>query len=327
LTETILVTGATGFIGSALCRALLNQGYKVRALHRETSSLAPLEGLPVERVVGDILKPSTLPAALEGADALFHSAAQPAYWKVPRELVRTSAIDGTRNVFEVALRAGIKRAVLTSSMAALGVPNANELLTENHTFNIPPRHFLYGYAKHQSELEALKYSERGLEVVIVIPTIVLGPGDINQNSGKLVVECAKGSGFFWTDGGVNLVHIEDVVAGHIAALLHGRSGERYILGGENVCHRDVFTTVNEIVGRRPPWLKIPTSVINPAAQLIEWLRPLIRLPISSEQLRMGQYYLYFDLSKSQRELKLPPPRPFRMAAQETFDWYRQQGVL
>jgi dihydroflavonol-4-reductase len=327
LTETILVTGATGFIGSALCRVLLDQGYTVRALHRETSSLAALEGLPVERVIGDILKPSTLPAAMEGANVVFHTAAQAAYWKVPREMVRKSAIEGTRNVFEAALHAGVRRAVLTSSMAAVGIPNENELLTENHTFNIPPQHFMYGYAKRQSELEALKFSERGLDVVIVIPTIVLGPGDINQNSGKLVVECAKGWGFFWTDGGINAVHIDDVVAGHIAAFLHGQSGERYILGGENICHLDVFTTVNEIVGRRPPWLKIPTSVIDPAANLLEWLRPLIRLPISSEQLRIGQYYLYFDLSKSQRELKLPPPRSFRQAAQETFDWYREQGIL
>jgi dihydroflavonol-4-reductase len=327
LTETILVTGATGFVGSALCRALLDQGYRVRALHRETSSLTALQGLAVERVIGDILKPSTLPAALEGANVVFHTAAQAAYWKVPPEIVRTSAIDGTRNVSEAALHAGVRRVVLTSSMAAVGIPNTNELLTENHTFNIPPRHFVYGYAKRQSELEALRFAERGMDVVIVIPTIILGPGDINQNSGRLVLESARGWGIFWTEGGFNVVHIEDVVAGHIAAFLHGRSGERYVLGGENVCYRDVFTTVNEIVGRRPPWLKIPKLVIDPVANLLEWLRPLIRLPLSSEQLRISQYYLYFDLSKSQRELKLPPPRSFRMAAQETFDWYREQGIL
>jgi len=326
LTETFLVTGATGFIGSALCRALVGRGHHVRAFHRKTSSLTALQNISVELVVGDILEKETLLPAMEGVDLVFHTAAQSDYWRHP-DLVLRTAVEGTRNVMQAAFEAGIKRVVHTSSLAALGVPEAGELLTEDHRFNLPPERFLYGHAKHQAELEAIQVAARGLEVVIVNPTAVLGPGDINQIGGSYLTEAAKGWGFFWADGGLNVVHIDDVVEGHIAAADKGRSRERYILGGENLTHRHIFITVTEIVGKRPPWLKIPGWMIEPTAKLVEWLSPLIRFPLNSDQLRMGPYYMYCDTSKSRRELKLPEPRPFYQAAREAYDWYREQGVI
>jgi dihydroflavonol-4-reductase len=326
LTETALVTGATGFIGSALCKALVDEGYQVRAMHRATSSLQALADLPLERVVADILIPETLGSAMKGVDWVFHTAAQSAYWRQPELVLQTSVL-GTQNVMQAAWQSGVRRFVLTSSIAAMGIPAPGELLTEEHSFNLPLERFRYGYAKRLAEIEALKTAPQGFDVVIVNPTVVLGPGDANRISGSMVIEAARGWGFFWMEGGINTVHIDDVVAGHLAAVYTGRPGERYILGGENLSHRQVFSTLTEIAGRRPPWLKIPSWTIEPAADMIDWLRPVLRLPFNSDQLRMSRHYLFCDLSKSRRELGLPEPRPFHQAAQDAYDWYREQGII
>ena len=325
MTETILVTGATGFIGSALCRALLARGHPVRALHRKTSSLIALKDLSVELVVGDILEKDTLPSAMEGVDLVFHAAAVSDYWRHP-DLVLRTAVEGTRNVMQAAFEAGVPRAVLTSSLAARGLPASGELLTEDHNFNISPERFLYGYAKYQAEIEAFQVAARGLEVVIVNPSAVLGPGDFNRPD-SIVTEAARGWGFFWMDGGVNIVYIDDVVIGHIAAAFRGRAGERYILGGENLTLQECFTTVTEIAGKRPPWLKIPGWIIEPAAKIVEWLQPLVQLPFDSSQLRLSCHYIYCDSSKARRELDFPEPRPFRQVVKVTYDWYREQGII
>ncbi len=295
-------------------------------LHRQSSSLRALQDLPVERHIGDILQANTLVQPLQDVDLVFHAAAQSAYWRQP-ELVRQAAVDGTKNVLKTAVGCGVKRVVLTSSLAALGVPRKDELLTEEHTFNLPAKRFPYGYAKRESELEALKYSDRGVEIVIVNPSVVIGPGDLNQISGAMVIEAARGWGFFWMEGGVNVVHIDDVVAGHLAAARLGRSGERYILGGENLSHYQVFRTLTEIAGRRAPWLKIPTRAIEPTAWLCDVLGKWLPLPFNGAQLRMTREYLYCDTSKSINELNLSNPKPFRQAAQEAYDWYRQHGYL
>ena len=321
-----LVTGATGFIGSALCRALAAEGYRLRALHRTTSSLLPLEGLPVERALGDIRQPETLAAACRGVDIVFHAAAESAYWRNPRQVI-PAAVEGTRNVVQAALSAGVRRLVLTSSLAAMGLPNPGELLTEAHTFDLPPQAFPYGYAKYQAEREALRLAGDRLEVVIVNPCVVLGAGDVHQISGSLVIEAARGRTFLWMDGGINVVHIDDVAAGHLAALRRGRPGERYLLAGENLSHRQVFTTLAEIVARRPPWFKLPHAAVTPVAALIDGLRRFVPLPVNGDQLRHASHYLWCDPTKARHELGLAQPLPFRQAAQEAFDWYCQQGVL
>jgi dihydroflavonol-4-reductase len=295
-------------------------------MHRSTSSLAALQGLSVERVIADILLPDTLRDAFTDMDWVFHAAALSAYWRHPEKVMAT-AVDGTRNVLQSALDAGVTRVVLTSSIAAMGVPTHGELLTEDHSFNLDPEQFPYGYAKRQSEVEALKIAARGIEVVIVNPTVVMGPGDLNRISGSMVIEAARGWDFFWLEGGINAVHIQDVVEGHLAAALRGTPGERYILGGENLSHYETFTILAEVVGRRPPWLKVPGWLVEPVAHLIDWLKPVIHLPFNSAQLRMSRHHLYCDLTKSRRDLQLPEPRRFREAAQAAFDWYSSQGMI
>lgn len=324
--ETVLVTGATGFLGSALCRSLLALGHPVRALHRPTSSLTLLEGLPVTRFIGDVLQPETLAPALEGADWVFHAAAEAAHWRRPASLIRT-AVDGTRNVLGAAHRAGVRRAVLTSSIAAMGVPRRGELLDETSEFNLAPSRFPYGYAKRQAEIEALWIGARGLPVVIVNPGAILGPGDLHRIGGSLVIEMARGRAWVWTDGGANYVHIDDVVRGHLLAMERGMPGERYILGGENLTHRQALAILAEITGRPPPRIKIPGPLIEPAAAAIDVLGPMLRLPVDGNLLRLSRYTFFCDTTKARRNLGLPPPRPFRQAAQEAYDWYRATGVL
>lgn len=326
LDGVILVTGASGFIGSAVCRALAAEGCRVRALLRPTSSRLALEDVAVEIVLGDIRQPDTLRPAMDGAAFVFHAAAESAYWRHPADVI-PAAVEGTRNMVAAAAAAGVRRLVLTSSLAAMGLPRRDELLTEAHTFDLPARRFPYGFAKYQAELEARRIAGDRLEVVIVNPSIVLGPRDVNQISGALVIEAARGRTFLWLDGGINVVHIDDVAAGHLAAMRRGRPGQRYLLGGENLTHRQVFETLAEIAGRRPPWLKLPRFAVGPAAAAIDALRRVVTLPLDGNQLRHASHYLWCDTTRAQAELGLPPARPFRQAAQEAYDWYRAHGVL
>jgi dihydroflavonol-4-reductase len=326
LSETVLVTGATGFVGAALCRALCDEGLEVRALHRYTSSLTLLQELPIERVVGDILEPDSLSPAMSGVRWVFHTAAQSDYWRYPRR-VWQSAVDGTRNVVQAAVIAGVERVVHTSSVAALGIPAPGELLDERHAFNQPPHRFPYAHAKYQAEQNALAAAAGHLDLVIVNPSAVIGARDVHQITGSMVVEAARGLGFIYTEGGLNLVHVADVAEGHIAAARTGRAGERYILGGENLTYREIFGTLAQIVGRRPPWLKVPGWAIPPAALAIDAVSRLIRLPLNGDQLLMSGFRIFCDMTKARTELGLSPPRPFRQAAQEAYDWYKSQGVI
>lgn len=263
---------------------------------------------------------------MQGVDLLFHAASQSAYWRHP-ELVLKTTVEGTQNILRAALAVGVRRVVFTSSYAAMGVPAEGELLTEDNSFDLEPETFLYGYAKRQAEIEALKFVAQGLDVVIVNPTVVLGPGDINRISGSLVIEAARGWGFFWMEGGINAVHIDDVVAGHLAAAEHGRVGERYLLGGENITHHKAFDALADIVGRRRPWLKIPAWSLELAARTVAGLSPLVKLPFNSDHLRMSRHHLFCDLSKAQIELGLTHTKSFRQAAQDAYEWYRQQGMI
>lgn len=324
--DTVLVTGSTGFIGSALCRALLAEGVPVRALHRQSSPRDALHGLAVERTVGDILDPESLTEAFAGIDLVFHTAAQAAYWRHPAEVL-PAAIEGTGNVVRAALNSGVRRLVLTSSIAAMGVPAGSELLTENHRFNLPPARFPYGYAKDQAERQALQLAGDQLELITVNPCAVLGPGDLNQIGGSLVLEAARGRAIAWLPGGMNFVHLEDVVAGHLAAARQGLHGQRYLLCGENLSYRQALSVLCSIVGRHPPRFGIPPKLLSPLAAVTDLLGRFLPLPLNGDQLRLSGYFLYCDGRQTRRALGLGDPLPFRQAATEAYDWYRKQQML
>ncbi len=325
-----LVTGGTGFIGSNLVAALIQRGIGVRVLRRPTSSLAGLAGLGYETCVGDVLdEVDTLAAAMAGCDWVFHTAAISDYWRYRghKRLYRTN-VGGTRNVLDAALQAGVKRFVLTSSLAAMGVPAPGQLLTEADLFNLAPRRFLYGYSKHLAEGELRRAVDAGLAAMAVNPSVVIGPGDINRTESAMFVQAARGRLRVAATGGTNFVAIGDVVQGHIAAAERGRAGERYILAGENLSFRDAFAIVRDIAGRPGPAFVLPRWTIPVAAAAVGAARFVMgpRLPIGGQQMRLSSAGIYADGSKARSELGVRCT-PFRTAAQSAYDWYLENHYL
>jgi dihydroflavonol-4-reductase len=331
--KTALVTGSTGFIGSRLCADLLNAGFLVRAFHRHSSPLALIQDLEVEHALGDITQPETLTAAMKGVDVVFHTASKVDYWRGQGGMYPVT-VGGTRNVLEAASAAGVQRVVHTSSAAALGHPEQVPtgahpplLMNENHVWNYPPEWWRYGHAKHLAEREIQTAVAQGLDCVIVNPTVVLGPGDINRISGEIVLQAAKGIIRFAIPGGTNFVHINDVARGHLLALEGGRTGERYILGGENQPYIDLLQTTARIVGVRPPQRTLPGWLLRSLAKPLDLLSRLVPIPTNGDILRNAGFYMYYDTSKAQQELGLTDPISLETALQETYDWYRDQRMV
>lgn len=322
-----LVTGATGFIGSQLTLGLLKAGHRVRVLHRPTSSLRMLDGLPVELAAGDLTNPASLQAAAAGVEVVFHAAAMLGGGRSDLERMTAVTVQGTRAVLEAAREAGVRRVVHTSSVAALGVPEkpgGAGLMDENHTWNYTPRRWVYGYTKYLAELEVQRAVADGLDVVIVNPSLVFGPGDVYRMSSSLVVQVANGRLPVITGGGFNVVHISDVVAGHIAAFERGRTGERYILGGQNVSFSWLVRQIAEISGAAPA-LPLPASLVRAFAGLAQLAQPFF--PLSLDLLYLAGYHFYYDTSKAQRELRLPPPRPALEAIRDAYEWFSRSGAI
>ncbi len=333
----VLVTGSTGFIGAQLCRALVERGHSVRAFHRANSPQKLLEGLPVEHVIGDLTQPQTLKPALQGVEVLFHAAALLGNVNARDRAARMYAVtvEGTRSLFEAALESGVRRVVHTSSVAALGVPDLiggtrgspSSCMDESHTWNYHPQGWPYGYSKYLAELEVQKAVARGLDVVTVNPGVVFGAGDIYRQNNSIVMQVARERVPFLPEGGLNAVHIEDVVEGHLAALERGRKGERYILGGENLTHVDLIRRIAKVAGVAAPRVILPGRVARAAAVPLRWFGSILDFPVSSEEVAMAGWYFYYDTRKAQNQLGLSAPRPVEDALAETYAWFKQVGVL
>ncbi len=327
-----LVTGSTGFVGANLVEGLSAAGHRVRALHRANSRLEALAELDYESAIGDVLDPPSLAAAMKGVEWVFHVAGVADYWRQggTERLYRVN-VEGTRCVLEAALAAGVRRVVLTSSAAALGVPaNGNgAVLNEAATFNLPPTRAPYGHSKHLAEQLAREFAACGLEVVIVNPTVILGPKDLNLISGSLICEVYRRRVPVIPPGGVNYVDVADVVAGHIAAAERGRSGERYILGAHNLTHREALHVISQVVGVSPPRWSIHYKLVEALAVSVDLFnRFWPGEPLSDgNQVRLMKHTLFFDDTKARRELELGPPTPFELSVERTFRWYRENGYL
>jgi len=324
----VLVTGATGFVGSNLAAALVARGDQVRVLRRATSRMAALQGLPVEYIVGDILDPDSLAAAVRGCQAVFHVAATAEYWRSQRETIYRVNVEGTRNVLRTAMDYGVQRLVYTSSVAALGYPKRGTLANESQAYPTELSWWAYGHSKHLAELEVRQAVSQGLPAVIVNPTIVIGPKDLNFISGSLIRASVRGQLRVVPPGGANVVHVDDVVIGHLAAADRGRVGERYILGGENLSHWEMAVILAEVTGGPPPRLVLPYQSLAPLASLVDAINAVSRRPplVAGEQIRLGGEAFYVDCSKAVRELGLPQT-PFRQAAADAYAWYQQHKLL
>jgi dihydroflavonol-4-reductase len=324
----VLVTGGTGFVGSQLVAALVRRGDIVRVLRRASSSLVALAGLPVEHCLGDILEPAAVADAVAGSDMVFHVAALSSYWRARRADVYRVNVEGTRIVMQACLAARVRRVVHTSSVAAIGIQPHSRPADEATPFDARSATFAYADSKHRAEEEVRRAVAQGLDAVIVNPAVVFGAGDHYMISGSALVEFCRGHVPANPPGGTCVVDVDAVVQGHLAAAERGRSGERYILGGENLSHLRLTQIMGEVIGRRAPALVLPRWALAPAAIAVDAYNRISPQPpkVSGEQLRLMALDLFFDSSKAVRELAYPL-MPFRGAVEKAYRWYTEHGYL
>jgi dihydroflavonol-4-reductase len=325
--KSILVTGGTGFIGSNLAIRLCQIGYAVRILRRASSDLRAIGNADVEHCIGDITDPGSLRKALHGCDTVFHTAALVSFWRKTYEQQYRVNVLGTRNVVEACLAEGVETLVHTSSIAALGSVPEGTLGTELTAYN-GSRTAGYKFSKFAAEREVLAGVASGLRTVIVNPTVVMGERDIHLHGGQLVVDMKRGRIPFYVKGGMNVAYVGDVVEGQIQAALKGRTGERYILGGENLTHKDIFRRTAMIVGARPPFAKLPIPLLKGAAAGVESFTTLLDIrPLVTRDLVAGAgRHNWFSVEKAQQELGYRIT-PFDEVIRRTYGWYKQNGFL
>jgi len=327
---TTLVTGATGFVGAAVVRALLARGEAVRCLARPRGDRRNLDGLDVEVAEGDLTDPVSLRHAARGCDALYHVAADYRLWIPDPEAMDRVNVEGSRAVIRAALEAGARRAVYTSSVAVIrpkadGTP-ADETTPSTEADMIG----VYKRSKYRAEaaVSALVRDE-GAPVVIVNPSTPIGPRDIKPTpTGRVIVEAASGRMPAYVDTGLNVAHVDDVAAGHLLAFDKGAVGERYILGGEDMTLAQILTEVAGLTGRRAPKVRLPHDLILPFARIAEAVASVTgKEPFATvDGLRMAKKHMFFSSAKAVRELGYTW-RPAREALADAVAWFRAAGVL
>lgn len=325
----VLVTGGTGFIGSQLVAALVRRGDHVRVLHRAGSDLMALNEIPdVEHAIGDILDGEAVGRAVQGCDLVFHVAALSSYWRAQRDAIYRVNVEGTRVVMEACLAARVPRVVFTSSVAAIGMRLDGRPADETTDFDRTSSRLAYADSKHRAEAVVGRLVQLGLDAVIVNPAAVFGPGDHHLISGSMIVEFARRGLPAVPPGGLCVVDVDAVVQGHLAAAERGRTGERYILGGENLSFQQIAATICAVVGRPPPLRTIPSWVIPPAALAIDLFNRIKPGPptVSGDQARLSMHRIFFDSGKAVRELDYPL-LPFRGAVERAYAWYKAHGYI
>ena len=328
---TALVTGATGFVGSAVARRLLAEGEAVRVLVRPHSDRGNLAGLDVEAIVGDLTDPASLARAVAGCDAVFHVAADYRLWiRDPDEMLRTN-VEGSRAIVRAACEAGAHRIVYTSSVATLGIDPSGVPADEDTPATLADMIGHYQRSKFLAEAAVRAMArEEGAPVVIVNPSAPVGPRDIKPTpTGRMIVEAAAGRMPAFVDTGLNVVHVDDVAAGHLLAWRKGEIGERYVLGGENMALADILAAVAGLCGRKAPTIRIPHAAILPVAWLAEsWTRliggsePFVTI----DGIRMARKKMYFTSARAERVLGYRS-RPAAEAFADAVAWFREKGYF
>ena len=327
----ILITGASGFIGSAVLRQLLQAGHDMRVLLRVDSDLRNLTGLDIETVTGDLTMPSSLDRALEGCEALFHVAADYRLWVPDPENMYKTNVHGTRNIMLSAAKAGVKRIVYTSSVATLGLTRNGSPADETTPAVLTDMIGHYKRSKFLAEAEVRRLViEKNLPAVIVNPSTPIGPRDIKPTpTGQMIVQAASGRMPAYVDTGLNLVHVDDVARGHLLAFELGVPGQRYILGSCNMTLKEILIELAEITGNQKPRFRIPHNLILPIAYIAEaWARlfgggqPFVTV----DGVRLAKKYMFFSTARAKRELGFKTI-PVRQALYDAIDWFKQNGYL
>ena len=326
----VLVTGASGFVGSAVARKLLQGGYAVRALVRATSPRFHLGGLDIEYMVGDFRDPATVGPAMAGMRYVFHVAADYRLWSRDPMEIYTNNMVGTRTIMEAALVAGVERVVYTSSVATLALKVGGGPSDETRPLEEADATGVYKRSKVAAErLVEKMIVDQNLPAVIVNPSTPIGPRDVKPTpTGRIIIEAARGRMPGFVDTGLNLVHVDDVADGQLAALARGKVGERYILGGQNVLLGDLLGDIARMTGRRPPRLRMPRRAIFPLAFGAEAVARFTgREPfVTMDALRMAKYHMFYNAAKAERDLGLTA-RPYTEALQDAIAWFRDAGYL
>ena len=328
--EKILVTGASGFVGSAVARKLVEAGFSVRALVRGTSPRAHLVGLGLEFFEGDLRDRKSVERAIAGMRYAFHVAADYRLWaRDPREIFAAN-VEGTRNLMEEAMRAGVERVVYTSSVATIALRSDGMAADETTPLREDQGIGAYKRSKIAAErlVEAM-VAERGLAAVIVNPSTPIGPRDVRPTpTGRIIIEAAKGRIPAFINTGLNLVHVDDVASGHLAALHYGKIGERYILGGQDVLFSQMLHDIAGLVGRRAAWVRLPWRALIPVAFVAEAVANVTgREPFATlDGVRMAKHRMFFVSTKAEQEIAYRS-RPYVEGIEDAVRWFHGAGYL
>ncbi len=324
-----LVTGATGFVGSSVVRELLKDGVETRVLVRENSDTRNIDGLDVEKAYGDIRDGDSVKSALKGCDTLYQAAALYAFWVPDNKAFYDINVEGTKTALNAALEQGMEKVVYTSTIAAVAFSGADKPANEDTEYNLWDTGNHYSRSKYLGEVEAKKFCEKGLPVVIVNPAMVIGIRDIKPTpSGEMILNVLNRKMPGYPDVGINLVDVEDVARGHILAAQKGRIGERYILGNENLSLKDYFSLIGEVAGVQPPTRKMPYPLAIAIAYGFQLLSAITGKPplLTPTMVRMGSLSAYFDCSKAVNELGLPQT-PVRETIEKAVNWFRENSYV
>lgn len=327
--DKVLVTGASGFVGSSVARKLKERGFAVRALVREASPTAHLSELDLEFAKGDLRDAASVHEAMRDVRYVFHVAADYRLWaRDPHEIVRNN-LASTRNIMEAARDAGVERIVYTSSVATLKCRPVGDPADE--TMPLLEEHAIGAYKRSKVAAERLveRMVGEGLPAVIVNPSTPIGPCDVKPTpTGRIIVEAAAGRMPAFVDTGLNMVHVEDVAEGHMLAFDKGTIGERYILGGQNATLSDILAVVAGEMGRKAPKIKIPRGAIVPLAMAAEMVaRRTGKEPfVTLDGLRMSKNRMFFTAAKAERELGFKA-RPYAEGIRDAIGWFQRAGYL
>jgi dihydroflavonol-4-reductase len=316
----VLVTGASGFIGSKLVPALVQAGHEVRTFARRKP--AGFDGLPVEHVNGDVTDFAAVSNAVAGSDIVFHLAGLVSYRKSDRERQHAINVTGSKNVMQACLDHQVQRVIHTSSIAGMGIPEPGTVGDESIRYNLEGRGLNYCDSKYESEQAVLEYASKGLPVLILSPGIIFGEGDTHPHHKAIFLAMSKGWLVGWPPGGVTFCDIDDVVQAHVNAITKGRVGERYVLGSANLTFREAATVCSTALGSKPPAFEIPGWILEGIGSLCETIFPLFgQSPALTKQVAwLSQQQIFFSNRKSMDELGVAST-PFEQTVRRTAPYY------
>ncbi|NTW10784.1 MAG: SDR family oxidoreductase [Chlorobiaceae bacterium] len=326
----ILVTGATGFIGSRLVKKLVDTPDRIFILARKTSDLSALSGLldKIKIVYGDITDPVSVDSAVQGMDYIYHTAGLTYMGDKQTKLLYRINVEGTRNILRSAIAGGVKRVLHVSSISALGIAKGKKPADENAEWDFDDISLEYARTKHIAELEVTEAVRNGLDCVIVNPAFVFGAGDLNFNAGRLIKDVYNRRMPFYPLGGVCVVDVDIVAETIMAAMEKGKTGERYIIGGENVSYKKLVDTIAQVTGSPRVLLPLPFWAGKLLKSFIDHykIRNRISKLFNLSMFRVASEFLYFDSSKAVRELGMRQ-EPHENSIRSAYEWYRERNML